>query len=160
MSSVSEPRRPLAGAMRLASMALIVTMVSGCGPTPSGGRRVPAGAPPVDTPTLRVCADPNNLPFSNQLGEGFENELAQLVAHELNMRVEYTWWPQRRGFIRTTLAASVCDVVMGVPHEFELVLTTLPYYRSSYVLVTRRERGMRIRSIDDPRLRQLLIGVH
>jgi quinoprotein dehydrogenase-associated probable ABC transporter substrate-binding protein len=109
---------------------------------------------------LRVCADPNNLPFSNEQGEGFENALAHLVAGELGRRVEYTWWPQRRGFFRTTLRAGVCDVVMGVPEDFEMALTTRPYYRSTYVFVTRRDRNIGLSSMDDPRLRRLSIGIH
>jgi mxaJ protein len=117
-------------------------------------------APEPSSTALRVCADPNNLPFSNDRGEGFENALAELVAAELDMPVEYTWWPQRRGFIRATLRAGVCDVVMGVPHDFELAATTRPYYRSGYVFVTRRDGHLRIRSLDDPRLRRLSIGLH
>jgi mxaJ protein len=109
---------------------------------------------------LRVCADPNNLPFSNERGEGFENRLAELVARELGWSVRYTWWAQRRGFIRNTLGAKTCDVVMGVPADYELVGTTRPYYRSTYVFVSRRSRGLRIRSLDDPVLRSLRIGVH
>ena len=92
-------------------------------------------------PVLRVCADPNNLPFSNDRREGFENALAALVAGDLGRRLEYTWWPQRRGFTRTTLRAGVCDVIAGVPQDSELALTTEPYYASSYVFVTRRDRG-------------------
>ena len=111
-------------------------------------------------PPLRVCADPNNLPFSNAAGLGFENALAQLVARDLGRTVEYTWWPQRRGFMRTTLNAGVCDVVMGVPAEFEMAWTTHPYYRSTYAFVTRPDAHLSIRSFDDPRLRTLRIGVH
>jgi mxaJ protein len=108
---------------------------------------------------LRVCSDPNNLPFSNRRGEGFENRLAQLIATELDATVHYTWWPQRRGFIRNTLAAGKCDVIMGMPQGSERVLTTRPYYRSSYVFVYRKDRGLGIRSLDDPALRKLRIGV-
>lgn len=108
---------------------------------------------------LRVCSDPNNLPFSNERREGFENRLAELVARELNAKVTYHWFAQRRGFVRNTLNANKCDVIMGVPSSFELALTTRPYYRSGYVFVTRRDRGLRIHSLDDPRLRQLKIGV-
>ena len=117
-------------------------------------------APEPSSTALRVCADPNNLPFSNHRGEGFENALAELVAGDLGVPVEYTWWPQRRGFIRATLRAGVCDVVMGVPHDFELAATTRPYYRSGYVFVSRRDRHLRLRSLDDPRLRRLSIGLH
>jgi mxaJ protein len=109
---------------------------------------------------LRVCADPNNLPFSNQQQQGFENRIADLLAEELEARVEYTWFAQRRGFIRNTLRAEECDVVMGVPTSFELVLPTRPYYRSNYVFVTRAQDSLDIRSFDDQRLRSLKIGVH
>jgi mxaJ protein len=109
---------------------------------------------------LRVCADPNNLPFSNRDGAGFENKLAELVAKKLAMSVNYTWWAQRRGFIRNTLRAKECDVVMGVPAHYDPVETTKPYYRSSYVLVTRADRGLKISSLEDPALRTLKIGVH
>lgn len=115
-----------------------------------------AGAPARE---LRVCADPNNLPFSNQRGEGFENRIAELVAHDLGATVRYTWWAQRRGFIRNTLKASMCDVVIGVPSSFDLTAVTIPYYRSSYVFVTRRDRSLDIHSFDDPALRKLKIGV-
>lgn len=111
-------------------------------------------------PVLRVCADPNNLPFSNQAGAGFENRLAQLVAERMGARVEYTWWAQRRGFIRNTLAAGRCDVVMGVPAGYGQALTTRPYYRSSYVFVYRKDRPVQPHSLDDPRLALLKIGVH
>jgi mxaJ protein len=109
-------------------------------------------------PALRVCADPNNLPFSNEAQQGFENELAELVARELGMRVAYTWQPQRRGFIRTTLRAGECDVVMGVPSSFELALATNPYYRSTYVFVQRADAPP-LASMDDPALRTLRVGV-
>jgi mxaJ protein len=108
---------------------------------------------------LRVCADPNNLPFSNERGEGFENRLADLVAEELDARVEYTWFAQRRGFIRNTLRAGACDVVMGVPSSFELALTTRPYYRSTYVFVVRTDAGIEVSSFDDERLRTVRVGV-
>jgi mxaJ protein len=109
--------------------------------------------------TLRVCADPNNLPFSNARGEGFENRLAELVARELGTKVTYTWFAQRRGFVRNTLNANKCDVIMGVPSSFEMALPTRAYYRSSYVFVSRRDRGIAIDSLDDPRLRKVRIGV-
>jgi mxaJ protein len=108
---------------------------------------------------LRVCADPNNLPFSNARREGFENRIADLIARDLGSTVEYTWWAQRRGFIRNTLKAGSCDVIMGIPSAMDMVLRTTPYYRSTYVFVTRRDRGLDIRSLDDPALRHLRIGV-
>jgi mxaJ protein len=109
---------------------------------------------------LRVCADPNNLPFSNEAGEGFENRLAELIAADLGVPVRYTWWAQRRGFIRNTLRAGECDLVTGVPASLELVLPTRPYYRSTYVFVYREDADFDLRSFDDPVLRTLKIGVH
>jgi mxaJ protein len=108
---------------------------------------------------LRVCADPNNLPYSNRKLEGFENRLAEMVARDLHAKVRYTWWPQHRGFIRNTLKAGTCDVLMGLPSSVELALTTRPYYRSTYVFVSRKDRGIAVRSFDDPALRTLRIGV-
>jgi quinoprotein dehydrogenase-associated probable ABC transporter substrate-binding protein len=108
---------------------------------------------------LRVCADPNNLPFSNDKLEGFENKLAELVARELGALATYTWWPDRRGFIRNTLRAELCDVVMGVPNGYDLVRWTTPYYRSTYVFVYARAGEFRVRSWDDPSLRRARIGV-
>jgi mxaJ protein len=109
---------------------------------------------------LRVCADPNNLPFSNGRLEGFENRIAALVADELGATVHYTWWAQRRGFIRNTLRAGKCDVVMGAPRDWDEVATTRPYYRSTYVFVYRSDAGLDIHSLDDPVLRRVRIGVH
>jgi quinoprotein dehydrogenase-associated probable ABC transporter substrate-binding protein len=108
---------------------------------------------------LRVCADPNNLPFSNDRLEGFENKIAALVAHEMNTDVQYTWWAQRRGFIRNTLKANECDLVVGVPNSFELASTTSPYYRSTYVFVYRKNSGLNICSFDDPILSKVRVGV-
>jgi mxaJ protein len=119
------------------------------------------GAEPVKTAReLRVCSDPNNLPFSNQREEGFENRIAEILAEELDARLTYTWWAQRRGFVRNTLGAGTCDLVMGVPSSFELALPTRPYYRSTYVFVTRRGSGVVVRSFDDPALREVRVGVH
>jgi mxaJ protein len=111
-------------------------------------------------PVLRVCADPNNLPYSNAAGEGFENRIVALLAKDLGARVEYTWWAQRRGAVRNTIGARACDVVPGVPSGSEMLLTTDPYYRSGYVFVSRRDRGLGdLSSFDDPRLRKLEVGV-
>ena len=109
---------------------------------------------------LGVCADPNNLPFSNDKLEGFENKLAEMVGQELGRPIRYTWMPQRRGFVRNTLRAGKCDVIMGVPSSFELARPTEPYYRSTYVFVSRRDRHLRLTSLDDARLKHLRIGVH
>lgn len=124
---------------------------------------LPEVVPPVpqfSSQALRVCADPNNLPFSNEKQEGFENKIADILAEELNVPVEYTWWAQRRGFVRNTLRAGICDVVIGVPSSFELALTSRPYYRSTYVFVYRKDKKLDIRSFDDPILKELRIGAH
>ncbi len=107
---------------------------------------------------LRVCADPNNLPYSNAKQQGFEDKLAQIVAHDLGRSVKYYYWAQRRGFVRNTLKAGHCDVVMGTSAGMELVLTTRPYYRSTYVFVSKKS-GPDIRSLDDPRLHKVKVGV-
>jgi len=107
---------------------------------------------------LRVCADPNNLPFSNARLEGLENKLVDILAEELHAHVTYTWWAQRRGFIRNTLNAGLCDLVPGTAAGLEMLQTTKPYYRSTYVFVTRAD-GPQVASLDDPALRTLRIGV-
>ncbi|RWC26375.1 MAG: quinoprotein dehydrogenase-associated putative ABC transporter substrate-binding protein [Mesorhizobium sp.] len=107
---------------------------------------------------LRVCADPNNMPFSNAAGQGFENRIAEIIATDLGAKLTYTWWAQRRGFIRNTLKAGLCDLVTGTPANLEMLRTTTPYYRSSYVFVTRRD-GPDVASFNDPRLRDMRIGV-
>jgi mxaJ protein len=113
----------------------------------------------ADARSLRVCADPNNLPYSNERGEGFENRIVTLLAADLGAEVEYTWWAQRRGFIRNTLKAGLCDLIAGVPVGMEMLATTRPYYRSGYVFMTAGGLGAGVRSFDDPKLRELRIGV-
>jgi mxaJ protein len=108
---------------------------------------------------LKVCSDPNNMPFSNQQQQGFENKIAQLVAQDMNAKLTYTWWAQHRGFVRNSLNAHECDVLIGVPASFERTINTAPYYRSTYVFVTRRDRHLNVRSFDDPALKRLKIGV-
>lgn len=109
---------------------------------------------------LRVCADPNNLPWSNEQQQGFENRIADLVATDMGMQVRYVWYRQGEKFFRKTLEAGVCDVVMGVPTGMDEASTTRPYYVSSYAFVSRRDRELAITSLDDPRLHTLRIGVH
>jgi mxaJ protein len=109
---------------------------------------------------LRVCADPNNLPFSDSLGRGFENRIASMLANDLGARLEYRWWPQRRGFVRNTLKANACDVVIGVPSGYDMLAPTMPYYQSTYVFVTRADKRSHIASFDDPSLRRARIGLH
>jgi len=109
---------------------------------------------------LRVCADPNNLPFSNQAGDGLENHLANLIAKDLNAEVSYTWWTETKSFVKNSLGENQCDVIMGVPSTLDSVSPTRPYYRSTYVFVTRRDRALNIASLTDPRLEKLRIGIH
>ena len=115
-------------------------------------------ASPAAAGALRVCADPNNLPFSNAARDGFENKIAELLAADLGDELEYVWWAQRRGFVRNTIRAGACDVLLNVPMGFDPVLTTRPYYRSTYVFVARRG-AMLPKNLDDPVLRELRIGV-
>ena len=138
--------------MRAAVLFLaLAAMASGCGTSHA--------AVAVAPEPLRVCSDPNNLPFSNRDGQGFENRIAALLARDLGSGVQYTWWAQRRGFLRNTLNAGLCDVVIGYPAGSGPALTTRPYYRSSYVFLTRSARHLRISSFNDPMLRRLRIGV-
>ena len=116
------------------------------------------------TKALGVCADPMNMPFSNREQEGFENKIADLVAKTLGTTTRYVWWGQRQGFIRNTMNATLeegrCEVVVAVPKEYDLVRTTKPYFRSTYVFVYPKDKGPQIRSLDDPVLKKLKIGVH
>ena len=116
-------------------------------------------AEPTTAHALRVCADPNNLPFSNDRGEGFEIEIAELIGRDLHRPVEYTWWAQRRGYIRNTLRAGSCDLILGIATDVDMLQTTAPYYRSTYVFVYRKDGGLRIDSLDSPELRTLRVGV-
>jgi hypothetical protein len=122
------PAQKAHGASRLLLM-VVLAAVSGCAKT--------------KTPlVLRVCADPNNLPFSDRAERGFENRIAEILADELEARLEYTWLPQRKGFLRAALGEGRCDVVIGVPAGLERALTTRPYYRSSSIFVTSVERSL------------------
>jgi mxaJ protein len=122
-------------------------------------QETPAANGPPSKRILRVTSDPNNLPFSNDRCEGFENKIADLVAQELDATLQYSWRAQRRGFFRETLQENRCDLVLGMPAQFEMALTTAPYYRSTYVFLYRNDRGLRLRSLDDPLLRKLKVGV-
>jgi quinoprotein dehydrogenase-associated probable ABC transporter substrate-binding protein len=119
-----------------------------------------ASAELVDPKVFRVCADPRNLPFSNEAGEGFENKLAELFAQKLGLPTSYTYFPQVVGFVRNTLNALRCDVIMGVAVGDDLVQTTNPYYRTTYALVFRPGSGLDdIESLEDPRLKGRHIGI-
>jgi mxaJ protein len=108
---------------------------------------------------LRVAADPNNLPFSNERGEGIENKLAELIAESLQAEMQYVWHAQRRGFFRETILKNKCDLVLGVPADFKQCLVSEPYYRSSYVFLRKSDQQAPLRSLDDTRLKTLKIGV-
>ena len=111
------------------------------------------------TEALRVCADPNNLPFSNKLEEGFENKIAQLIAAELGRPVRYTWWPQTIGFVRNTLRLRRCDLIVGIGTGNEMSQNTNPYYRSVYTMVYRRDSGLQAKALSDRALKSLRFGV-
>lgn len=165
-------RDPLALLIVLAAVAVASLAMTGrargdCTPCPDadGGAGPATTAPAKAMPplaqrqVLRIAADPNNLPYSNDRLEGFENKIAQLIAGELDLPVEYVWHAQRRGFFRETLKEQNCDMVLGVPVGFEMTLATEPYYRSGYVFVWRSDRDLKIKSLDDPRLASLKVGV-
>ena len=113
----------------------------------------------IDPDFLRVCADPGNLPFSNEKGEGFENRIADLLAARLGKQVDYTWFPQVTGFVRNTLGAHKCDLIIGFPQGDEIVQNTNPYYRTTYALVVRPGELDGIDTLSDPRLADARIGV-
>jgi quinoprotein dehydrogenase-associated probable ABC transporter substrate-binding protein len=114
----------------------------------------------VDPKVLRVCADPRNLPFSNEKGEGFENKLAELFAEKLQKKLDYMYFPQATGFVRMTLGAHRCDVIMGFPQGDELVQGTNPYYRTAYALVAKPGSGLvEVNTLDDERLKGKHIGI-
>ena len=114
----------------------------------------------IDPKVLRVCADPRNMPFSNQNGEGFENKLAELLAQKLGKSLAYTWYPQAPGFVRNTLGAYKCDVIMGYPQGNDIVQSTNPYYRTAYALVFRPASGLAgVDTLADPRLKAKHIGI-
>jgi quinoprotein dehydrogenase-associated probable ABC transporter substrate-binding protein len=137
-------------------LAVLLSMICAA---PSGAAEVNR-ADLVNRTALRVCADPANLPFSNDKGEGFENKIAELVAAEFKIPVEYTWFPQATGFIRQTLFAKRCDVVIGYAQGDELVLNTNHYYRSTYALVYRAGGGLDdVVTLRDSRLRGKRIGI-
>ena len=121
------------------------------------GTAVTRATTPDGRPLLRIAADPNNLPFSNERLEGFENRIAELIAKEMGATIEWTWRAQRRGFFRETLKSGANDLVIGVPARFEMALTTKPYYRSAYAFV-QPSGTARLESFDDPRLPSLRLA--
>src|SRR6201993_784874 len=113
----------------------------------------------VDRNQLKVCADPSNLPFSNERKEGFENKIAELLGAELGLKVDYAWFPQVIGFVRNTLRAHVCDLVMGTVAGGEMMQTTNPYYFTTYVMFYRSDKGIAVEGAQDARLTGLRLGV-
>ena len=138
----------------IGACALPAALVLSAAPAPS------TGAVLAQSPELRVCGDPDNLPYSNERLEGFENRIAAVVAAELGAAPVYAWWPHQRGLVRNTIDAGTCDVIFGVPEGLDFVLWTQPYYRSSYVMAYRGDRGYAFQSLDAPELQELRIGVH
>jgi mxaJ protein len=128
----------------LAAVALLCAAASGAAAAPR---------------PLVVCADPNNLPFSNRARQGFENKIVERVAGDLGRPVSYVWWVQHRGYVRNTLNDSKCEVWPGMASGVDLAATTRPYYRSTYVFVSRTDSPLAQLTLDDPRLRRVAIGV-
>jgi len=142
----------------IAAAALAALLIAGTARAQSTG--LGSSAELVDPKVFRVCADPSNLPFSDDAGEGFENKLAQLFADKLGEPVSYTWFPQVIGFVRNTLNALRCDVIMGSAVGDDLVQTTNPYYRTTYALVFAPDSGLdAVRSLEDPQLKGKHIGI-
>src|ERR1700754_1995140 len=134
---------------------------AGHAPTPAQTAGLGQSVELVDPDVLRVCADPHNMPFSNEQEEGFEQALAKLLAPKLGRKsVSYTYFPQATGFVRMTLGSRRCDIIMGYPQGDELVQNTNPYYRSTYALVFKPGSGLDgIETIEDPRLKSKKLGV-
>src|SRR6266478_7191801 len=112
----------------------------------------------VDRSTLRVCADPHNLPFSDEKKEGFENKIAEVMGAELQLKTDYAWAPQVIGFVRNTLRAHLCDLVMGAVAGDDIMKTTNPYYSTTYVMLYRSDKGLAFAGLQDPRLANLRLG--
>jgi quinoprotein dehydrogenase-associated probable ABC transporter substrate-binding protein len=143
-----------------AAMLCVAILAASIERVPAQGAGLDAEFELVDPKVLRVCADPGNLPFSNEKGEGFENRIVELLAAKLDKRLAYVWYPQATGFVRNTLGAHRCDVIPGFPQGDELVQSTNPYYRTAYALVIRPGAGLDdIDTLIDPRLRDRRIGI-
>ena len=141
----------------LAPLFSLLTLVAGAAAQAPDGQ---LSLELVDPKTLRVCDDPHNMPFSTQSGEGFENKLAELFAQKLGKALAYEWYPQAPGFIRNTLLARRCDLVIGYPLGDDLIQPTNPYYRSAYALVFKPGKGLDgIEELEDPRLKDKHVGI-
>ncbi len=151
--------------MRLAWLVLLGSVRSAALAALVGGVALAQQMPFPDA-TLRVCADPHALPASDERGNGYENKIAQALARDLDLKLEYTWFPQRLGFERRTLGAHKCDVIIGVPTGYEMTATTIPYMRSTYALIFRAQGPLAgldsaedVLKLPPPKLQALHIGV-
>jgi len=138
-------------------LALTSFAVASVLPRSLGGGVAEARA--ADKNVLRVCSDPNNMPFSNEKLEGLENKIASVLAKDLGWEVEHVWWPHQRGLVKRVLDTERCDVLIGIPKGYDLVRWTKPYYRTGYVIAYQKDRVSEIRSLDDPQLKTLKVGV-
>jgi quinoprotein dehydrogenase-associated probable ABC transporter substrate-binding protein len=138
----------LAQSLRVASLLLI-----------SGGPAAAQTGEIIDRSELKVCADPNNLPFSDEKKEGFENKIAEVIGSELGLKVDYAWFPQVIGFVRNTLRSHLCDLVMGTVTGDEIMQTTNPYYFTTYMMLYRSDKGFAFKGLEDPALAGLRLGV-
>jgi len=146
----------IAKMMRPTLLGLLVAAASVILPHGGGAG---AAAADKDKSVLRVCGDPNNMPFSNENLEGIENKIATVIAKDLGWDVEYVWWPHQRGLVKRVLDTEKCDVLVGIPKGYDLVRWTKPYYRTGYVIAYQKDRIAPVQSLDDPALRTLRIGV-
>ena len=143
-------------ALRLTCLALVGVVLPGG----AGAQDAQGSIELIDPHVFRACADPRNLPFSNEAGEGFENKIAELLAHKLGKSVAYTFYPDATGFIRNTLNAHRCDVVLGIAQGDDMVQPTNPYYRTSYVAAYHKDGPLKgLDSLSDPRLKTAKIGI-
>lgn len=149
------------GAIAFSACAAVIGLLHG---TPVSAQALPEGTDLsielVDPKVLRVCADPHNLPFSDEKGEGFENKLAEYMAKKLDKKLSYAFFPQATGFVRMTLGAHRCDVILGFPQGDDLAQGTNPYYRTSYTLITKSGNGLDdVATLADERLKGKRIGI-
>jgi len=152
--------RTFSGLLVVAALGGVALTVASVHSSHAQGAGVDSGLELVDPKALRVCADPHNLPFSNDKGEGFENKFVELLAQKLDRKLAYTWYPQSVGFVRNTLGAHRCDVIPGFPQGDELVQSTNPYYRTAYAFVVRPGDGLDdLDTLADPRLKTRRIGI-
>jgi quinoprotein dehydrogenase-associated probable ABC transporter substrate-binding protein len=154
------PNFAIAGGFRLARLAAAALLAFGLTQSLARAQDAAGELELIDPHVLRACADPRNLPFSNEAGEGFENKIADLFAKKLGKGLAYTFYPGATGFIRNTLNARRCDVVLGIAQEADVVQPTNPYYRTAYVAVAAKSGPLAgLDSLSDPRLKTARIGV-